>query len=339
MNFCTHRKRAIAAALGLALLVGCNGERAGDGAGASSSAAGASDGEPLARVGDRVITTADVERRLAELSPYERARYNSEQHKRRLIDNMIRVEVLAAEARARGFDEHPEVVRTVNELMIREMMEDHLTEVVDPDAITEDELRAFFDERKGEFRRPEKVRASAVVVTDAELAEEIAAEATGASSRQFRDLVEAHSQDPTSRERGGDLHYFAREDDEIPQPVTEAAFELEAGEVAGPIDSGDGTYFVLVRTGHRPAVKREFDDVRRRVRTELYRQRRAEAQEALLAELREGAEIEIHEQALTDIEIPAAAARAGDGDSAPGARDDDPGSAAESPNVRPEQRP
>lgn len=274
----------------------------------------AAEGEPLAKVGDRVITTGDVERRLEALSPYERARYNSREQKQRLVDNMIRLEVLAQAAEERGFDEHPDVVRAANELMIQHMMRDFLAEEVAPDAISEDELRAFYEEQREAFHRPEQVRVSAIVTGDRGRAEQLAAEAEDASPREFRDLVEAHSIDADSRDRGGDLGYFSRGEDELPEPVVEAAFELGDGDATGVIDGGDGTYYVLARTGFRPAVERDFEDVRRQVRSDYERKAREEARDRFIGELREEAEVEIDDAALAEVEIPAGGPAAGSSD-------------------------
>ena len=271
---------------------------------ASPTASPGSEGAPLATVGDHIITTGDVERRLGALSPYERARYSSIEQKRELVDNMIRFEVLAQEALRRGFGDHPDVVRAMKEVMIQKMMEDLLAGERDPGDIPEDELRAFYDERTEEFHRPEQVRASVIVVDDEARAEALAAEASGASPRAFRELVEAHSIDAITRARGGDLRYFTRETDELPAPLIDAAFSAGSGEVKGPIASGDGSYFIIKRTGHRAEVERPFEDVMRQLRNRVYRQNRTDAQARFIDELREEAEIEVSEDELRKLEPP-----------------------------------
>ena len=290
----------IAIAIGAAALASaaCASDRSDE-----TPSAGAGHGDALATVGDAVITTADVERRLAGLSPYERARYTSLEQRRELLDNMIRFEVLAQEAQRRGFDEHPDVVRTVKELMIQRMMEDKLGEL-DPGDIPTEELRAFYEARADEFHRPEEVRASVIVLRDRGRAEAILEDAQDASPRRFRELVEAHSIDAKTRERGGDLRYFTRDTEDLPQPLIDAAFSAGPGEVKGPIDGGDGSYLIVKRTGHRPAIERTFEDVIPQIRNRVYRKQRAEAQAKFLEELRAATEIDIREDALEAIELP-----------------------------------
>lgn len=322
---CPTRVAAAAAALTLAL-AGCDDDSPSGAGGeeaeaARAAAAAGGDDALLATVGDRAITTADVERRLQELSPYERARYNSIEHKRRLVENLVRIEVLAQEAEARGYDDHPDVVRATRELMIHRMMNDVLAEEAAIEEVSEDELRAYYEERAGEFDRPEEVRVSAIVTDRRELAEELAETAQGASPREFRNLVDEHSLDAESRDRGGDLGYFPRDAEELPREVVEAAFELAKGEVSGVVEARGGDYFILARTGYREPIARDFDDVRRQVRRDYDSEERERAEDEFLAELRDAAEIEIDGDALAEVEISAGAPAAAGGDRDSGDRD------------------
>jgi peptidyl-prolyl cis-trans isomerase C len=301
-----HRTRlyaTLAGALVWTLGAGCSSD---SGQAGSLTQTASSEAVPLAMVGDVVLTTADVERRLADLSPYERARYTSLEHRRELLDNMIRFEVLAQEALRRGFDEHPDVVRTVKELMIQRMMDERLAEL-DPSAISTEELRAFYEARAEEFHRPEEVRASVIAVDDEARAQALAEEAKGASPRRFRELVEAHSIDATTRERGGDLRYFTRDTAELPAAIVEAAFAAEAGEVVGPVaDSSagrEGVFYIVKRTGYRPAVEHSFEDVIPQIRNRLYRKKRANAQADFIEGLRDRTPIDVREDALEALDI------------------------------------
>ena len=62
----------------------------------------------LAKVGDTTITVKEFADRLASQSPYLRARYNSAERRKEFLDNMVRFELLAIEARKRGLHEQPE---------------------------------------------------------------------------------------------------------------------------------------------------------------------------------------------------------------------------------------
>src|SRR5687767_5079713 len=68
-------------------------------------------GEVVAEIDDYKITVGDFQDRINKQSPYIRARYTSLERKKEYLDNLIRFEVLAKEARKRGLDQDAEVVR------------------------------------------------------------------------------------------------------------------------------------------------------------------------------------------------------------------------------------
>ena len=60
-------------------------------------------GKVVARIGGLEITLKEFERRLKEQAPYARARYASLERKKEFLDNLVRFEVLAAEAANKGY--------------------------------------------------------------------------------------------------------------------------------------------------------------------------------------------------------------------------------------------
>ena len=65
----------------------------------------------LAQIDDITITSKDMREVLARYAnqPFVLARYSSLEKKKELLDSMIRFQVLALEARKRGYDSDPEV--------------------------------------------------------------------------------------------------------------------------------------------------------------------------------------------------------------------------------------
>src|SRR5687767_8421049 len=58
--------------------------------------------EPLATIDGYTITIGEFQDRINKQSPYVRARYTSVEQKKDFLDNLIRFEVLAKEAKKRG---------------------------------------------------------------------------------------------------------------------------------------------------------------------------------------------------------------------------------------------
>ncbi|RMH37866.1 MAG: peptidylprolyl isomerase [Deltaproteobacteria bacterium] len=270
---------------------------------------------PLATVDGTVITVREFQDRINQQSPYIRARYTSLEQKKEFLDNLIRFEVLAGEAFRRGLDKDPDVVRTMKQVMIQKLMKDQFENAIKPEDITEQEMRAFYDAHRDEYNKPEEVRVSAIVVKDAQTADKVAKLAKGEQGRTnkgFRELVAQYSVDDASKVRGGDLRYFARDTDAVDKAVVEAAFGLDkTGDVAGPIKGTDGRFYIIKKTGHRKALVKTFDEVKRQIQNRLYREKRTEAQKKFIEELRAKAKITIDEAALSKVRVDTSAPAGG----------------------------
>ena len=262
--------------------------------------------EPLAKVDKTVITVKDLEDAINRQSPYVRGRYTSREQKKVFLDNMIRFEVLAEEAARRGFDKDPEVVETMKSAMITKLLKDELSRSIKPEDIPEAELQAYYNQHQDEFNKPEEVRVSAIVLVRKKQAAQVAALARGdegATNKGFRDLVSKYSADEDTKLRGGDLRYFARDSTDVPRPVVEAAFALaRTGDVAGPIAAGS-RYYIIKQTGRRPAVNHTFDQARRQIQNQLYKDKREAQQRAFVDGLRAKAKIQLYQNNLKKVRV------------------------------------
>src|SRR5688572_46467 len=162
--------------------------------------------EPVATIDGYKITVAELQDRINKQSPYVRARYNSLEQKKEFLDTIIRFEVLAREAKKRGYDEDPEVVRTMKQVMIQRLLKEEFESRVKPEDISEEEMKKYFDGHLSDYNKPEEVRVSAIIVKDKAKADKAAAEAKAPANQDnkaFRDLVDKYSEDADSKSRGG----------------------------------------------------------------------------------------------------------------------------------------
>src|SRR5262245_7958506 len=120
-------------------------------------------GEVIAQIDDFKITVGDFQDRINKQSPYIRARYTSLERKKEFLDNLIRFEVMAKEAKKRGLDQDPEVVRTMKQVMIQKLMKAEFETRVKPEDIKDDEMKKFYEEHKAEYNKAEEVRVSAII--------------------------------------------------------------------------------------------------------------------------------------------------------------------------------
>ena len=90
-----------------------------------------------------------------------------------------------------------------------------------------------------------------------------------AKPASFADLAKAHSKDPGSAEKGGDLGSFKRGD--MVQPFSAAAFDMKVGDISGPIETEYG-YHIIKLTGITAGKAPSFEAMRGQLETELKRQ-------------------------------------------------------------------
>jgi len=268
--------------------------------------------EPIAKVGDTTITVGEFAERLASQSPYLRARYSSPERKREFLDNMVRFELLAIEARKRGLDQEPEVDRVKRQMMVQQMM----TELFDEQGvklsdIPDADIEAYYAEHKAEFNKPEQRRASHILCkTKAECEGVLAKLKAGKADDMelFRKLADQHNTDAATKERQGDLRFFAQEpeqgDASPPKAVRDAVWSLaKNGDLYDGVVQSDDGFHVVKRTGERPALARTLDDARRLIQNRLWREKREAAIEAFVADLRKKANVKENEQALAQVKV------------------------------------
>lgn len=258
----------------------------------------------VAKVNGVEIMKCELYDKIHQLSPYIRRRYDTLERKKEFLDRIVRFELLGQEAEKRGFDKDPEVLRSRNEVMVQQISRQLFQEKFDPNDITEEELKAFYEKHHGDYNKPAMIRISHILLDSKEKAENLLEEARKADAREFRQLVKEHSIDEETKERGGDLRYFAEDDDNIPRPIVEAAFKMEKrGDTEGPIKT-DAGWHIIRMAGRRRPIERGFQQVRQLLQNRLLRQKRMDAQEAFIDELQKATQpFEIFEENLKYVRI------------------------------------
>src|SRR5207249_2417654 len=99
----------------------------------------------------------------------------------------------------------------------------------------------------------------------------------------FAKLAKEFSQDPATRDEGGDLGYFGR--DMLPKPIEEMVFNMKPGEVRGPVRADRG-FHVIKLVDRRAKQIKPLAELKEELRAQL-RQKEIERQtKNYLAELR-----------------------------------------------------
>lgn len=308
--------RSVAITVALASAVACGGRRGTDaGVAASDRVHGltpAQSREVLARVGDETITLGDFAARLAEQSPYLRARFNSPERRREMLDDMIRFELLVQEARRLGLDRDPAVDRVRTQALVDELLRAEVDAHLSRDAITDADARAFYDAHATEWNQPEQVRASHLRFADRAAAQRAltAVRAAPDDTELFRRLAREQSNDEATRNSGGDLRFFSRPEGTTriegapPVAVATAAFELTTpGEICARVIQSEDGFHVVKLTARRQPMNRGFEEVKPIIVDRIFRDRREAMVRELVARLRREGHVEEDEAALSTIRV------------------------------------
>lgn len=268
---------------------------------------------PVAKVGDRVITAGDFADRLAEQSPYLRARYASPERRRELLDNMVRFELLALEAEKQGYFERPEVRRAENRVLVEALLREEIDSKIKLSDVKDEEILAYYEAHADEYDQPEQVRLSHIVLGSRAEAEALLAELQKDASDgdAFRQAARTRSIDEATRARYGDLRFASRPvpgepraEGAPPAALVEAAFALEkVGALHPKVIETDHGFHIVKLTARRAALHRTVDDVKRIIQSKLYREKREAALEALVKRLSEEAKVEVDPSALGEVSL------------------------------------
>lgn len=268
-------------------------------------------GEVLARVGDRKITLGEYAASLARMDRFERLRYQSADRQQELLEEMIKVEVLAQEARKRGLASDPDVQLRTMQALRDELLQDLKRSLPKPEELSERDVRAYYSAHENEFTEPARHRVLVIVVGAPELSKQVAAEAKDAPGQLWAELAKKYSLDRRGLEAGGapelagDLGFVSApgeargENAEVPEEVRAAVFRLSRiGEVLPEPVLARGKHYIVRLGGISPARKRTLTDADGAIRAELLRQKFLAEEKALLARLAERYPVTIDQPAL-----------------------------------------
>jgi len=169
-------------------------------------------------------------------------------------------------------------------------------------AVDEKAAREFYTKNPKEFLEPELVTASHVLVkvdfktaddkTKAEAKKEIdQVLADAKAGKDFAGLAREHSDDPGSKEKGGDLGEFAR--DMMVPAFEEAAFGLQKpGDLSSVIETPYG-YHVIKLGSKKAARSIPFEDVKEDLTNFLTMKKKDESLRAYVDTLRKKAKVQI----------------------------------------------
>jgi peptidyl-prolyl cis-trans isomerase C len=227
-------------------------------------AAAQTDPDPiLAKVNGQTIRMSEL-KTAAETLPPQARQMPPQQLYPLLLDQLIDAQALLLQAKKTGLDKDPDVQRTMQMASDRALESSQLNKVVRPQ-VTDEAVKARYDEQYAGKPGEEEVHARHILVSDEATAKKIIAELK--KGGDFAALSKQYSKDPSAAQQGGDLGFF-KKTDMVPE-FADAAFALKDKDITPvPVKTQFG-YHVIQTLEHRTATPPPFDQVREELRQQM----------------------------------------------------------------------
>lgn len=275
------------------------------------------EGKVVAKIGDVEITTAELEMRLRQQSPFTRVQLQDPANKKKFVDNELRMEVLAQEAWRRKLQENPAVIQRLKHMLVTEVMNAELKKLEDKLQVTDVDLNKAYQARLAEFNKPEKVRVSQIVRfvdNDAQrvvakkllngIKKKVLAAERKNDPRAFSRFAKEQSQDEATKNGGGDLNFVTRPElaERYGEGVAKFMFDdVKVGDM-GVADAPNGVV-LFKKTGRRRGVVRTAEMVKPQLRGQVLAEKRTTLFEEYVQGLMKAQGITVNYDLLEEIKI------------------------------------
>ncbi len=184
-----------------------------------------------------------------------------------VLNLLIDMEILATAAEKDGFADDPVFKQRMDYLRAQALREIYMERKIG-DAVSDEAVKARYDEEVAKLGPQEEVSARHILVEDEDTAKKLIEELNNGAD--FAKLAEENSTDPGSKTRGGALGFF-RAGQMVPA-FEEAAFALEPGQMTeAPVQSRFGWHIIKVEE-KRPIAVPTFEEVADQIRQVLIRE-------------------------------------------------------------------
>lgn len=217
----------------------------------------------LAIVNGREIKDSDVNQFITNLGPQRAAQFNSEDGRKKVLQELIQRELLYSDAKDNKYDESEEFVSRLEYVKIDMLKQYAIYRVLQSTSISDEEVNDYYKQNRANFFRDTTLRASHILVDEKEKAENIKAEIENGLT--FEEAAKKYST-CASKQKDGDLGYFSK--GKMVKEFEDAAFNLEIGDISEPVESKFG-YHIIKLTDKKDAGIIPFNDIKDNLKRDL----------------------------------------------------------------------
>ncbi len=232
----------------------------------------------VAKIGNKMIMKSDFERWISFGSEQTRVALEKDPKRRAsMLRQIITSMVIADQARKEGFSQRQDIKENMELLINNFLTIEYFDKVIAQKIEVKDKhIRQYYEENKSKFKVPARVRARHILVKvnrtapEGELkqAQEQANQILKRikSGEDFSKLAAEYSDDPGSKETGGDIGFFSR--GRMAPEFENTAFSLKPGETSDIVQTNFGFHIIRVTDRKDPSIQ-PYETVKEQLRKKV----------------------------------------------------------------------
>ncbi|MBU5256993.1 peptidylprolyl isomerase [Tissierella praeacuta] len=213
----------------------------------------------LAVVNGKEITEDTVLKFLNDLGPQMAMQFQSPEGIKRVVDELVNQELIYLNALENELDKEESFTKELERLKEGLLKQYALNNILSEVTLTEGEILEFYNKNKANFKNPETVVASHILVDNEDKAKDIINEINNGLS--FEEAAQSYSSCP-SKERGGNLGEFTK-GQMVPEFET-AAFNMEVDTISEPVKTQFGYHIIKLLAKNKESLS-TFDEIKKEI--------------------------------------------------------------------------
>ncbi len=216
----------------------------------------------FATVNGEKITIDDINIMLKAFKEKRAFSELSKEQRELLLDQTIENKILQQNALKEGIKNDPSYINALKAFENKMLVELWMKKAFDKVEVTEEEIKAYYNKNKSEFKKKEQIKARHIVIKSKEEAFDLIKKLDGVKDniqKAFIKLAKENSIGP-SAPKGGDLGWFAKGD--MLEPFWEEAKSLKKSTYSkAPIQTQYGYHIIFV-DAKQPAYTIELEKIK-----------------------------------------------------------------------------
>jgi parvulin-like peptidyl-prolyl isomerase len=252
----------------------------------------------VAKVGKHVFTEADIDAEFLRMPDQVQGLSQQASMRKNMLQNIITRYTLVEQAKQQGVADDPVIkarIESAVSSMLIQALNEKMRATLNP---KEDDVRHYYEQHQAQFQVPARWHISHILLKDEATAQSVLKQLQ--QGEDFATLAAKVSQDPASRQRGGELTPFNR--GQMGPEIEQAVEKLSADHpLSGVVKTRFG-FHIIRWLDAQPAGIRPFEEMKAQLTTQLQQQYFRD----WVAQVKQEAQIEILNPAyrLPDVRSP-----------------------------------